>query len=140
MVFRRWGSQSLSHIRCIFSSPDSSGDIPIYQLENGGDWTLNTDFEELYAQQHDLLNPDIWKYYYRPAFLEQANSARYYRLLNLPDSSEPLCAPRSHRGVGHFNKLPRWVAHVLLTARRQQTLPWETLHELVLSTLQKSIS
>ncbi|ROT39915.1 hypothetical protein SODALDRAFT_293526 [Sodiomyces alkalinus F11] len=100
------------------------------------------DFDIFYARHRELLNQDAWKRYYSPTFLMSALSARFYRLpdlRDLPDSSDPLTAPRE-KGIGHFTKLPRWAYNVMRTHRRQATLPAETIKQIALSTLQETIS
>ncbi|KAK8031662.1 hypothetical protein PG990_001396 [Apiospora arundinis] len=107
-----------------------------------GDLPSPDDFDTFYAQHYQLLNRDAWKQYYSPGLLAQATSARFSRppdLQDLPDSSDPLGNPRQ-KGVGHFNKLPRWAHNVARTRRRQPTVPAAAMTQIALSTLQDTIS
>jgi hypothetical protein len=101
------------------------------------------DFDTFYAQHHQWLNQDAWRHYYSTHFLAQATSARFYRLpdlQDLPDSSDPLGAPRLQKGTGHLTRLPRWAYNASRTASRQPTLPAESKTQIALSTLQQTIS
>ncbi|KAF4885839.1 hypothetical protein CGCF415_v015298 [Colletotrichum fructicola] len=99
------------------------------------------EFDELYVEHHDLLKEDAWREYYSSSLLSQPTSSLFYRLpdlQDLPDSSDPLAQPR-HKGIGHLTKLPRWAHNVVRTCRRQPSLPVETVTQIALDTLEKTI-
>ncbi|KXH40472.1 hypothetical protein CSAL01_01426 [Colletotrichum salicis] len=101
------------------------------------------DFDEFYAEHHELLGENAWRKYYSSGLLAKSISARFYRLpdlQDLPDSSYPLAQPR-HRGNGHLlTKLPRWAHNVVRTRRRQPSLPVETITQIALVTLEQTIA
>ncbi|KAJ0344634.1 hypothetical protein COL26b_009970 [Colletotrichum chrysophilum] len=99
------------------------------------------EFDEFYVEHHDLLKEDAWREYYSSSLLSQPTSSLFYRLpdlQDLPDSSDPLAQPR-HKGIGHLTKLPRWAHNVVRTCRRQPSLPAETVTQIALDTLEKTI-
>ncbi|KAI8165467.1 hypothetical protein K4K49_000923 [Colletotrichum sp. SAR 10_70] len=110
--------------------------------EDEGIFASPDDFDEFYVEHHELLKEDAWQEYYSSAILAQPTSHRFYRLpdlQDLPDSSDPLAQPR-HKGKGHLTKLPRWAHNVVRTCRRQPSLPIETVTQIALDTLEKTIA
>ncbi|KAH5240613.1 hypothetical protein HBI64_077320 [Parastagonospora nodorum] len=110
---------------------------------NGDDPLTFSDFDAFYTAHHALLNPTAWRSYYSTAFLTQPNTARFYRmpdLQDLPDSSSPLCLPRNNPVSKHVLKLPRWAYTVGRTCHRQLFLPFDTITEIALRTLDTALT
>ncbi|KDN60155.1 hypothetical protein CSUB01_07098 [Colletotrichum sublineola] len=107
-----------------------------------GEFVSADDFDEFYAEHHELLSDNAWRKYYSSVLLAQPTSARFYRLPDLehlPDSSDPLAKPR-YRENGHLTKLPRWAHNVVRTHRRQPSLPVDTVTQIALDTLRQTIA
>ncbi|KAJ4355136.1 hypothetical protein N0V95_003218 [Ascochyta clinopodiicola] len=110
---------------------------------NGDNPLTFSDFNAFYTAHHALLNPTAWRSYYSTAFLTQPNTARFYRmpdLQDLPDSSSPLCLPRDNLVSKHVLKLPRWAYTVGRTCHRQPFLPFDTITEIALRTLDTALT
>ncbi|KAF1935461.1 hypothetical protein EJ02DRAFT_460354 [Clathrospora elynae] len=106
---------------------------------NGDDPLTFLDFDAFYTAHHALLHPTAWRSYYSTTFLTQPTTARFYRmpdLQDLPDSSSPLCLPRDNPVSEHVLKLPRWAYTVGRTRYRQPLLPFDTITEIALRTLE----
>ena len=105
---------------------------------DGDDPLTFSDFDAFYTAHHALLHPTAWRSYYSTTFLTQPTTARFYRmpdLQDLPDSSSPLCLPRDNLVSEHVLKLPRWAYTVGRTRYRQPLLPFDTITEIALRTL-----
>jgi hypothetical protein len=61
-------------------------------------------------------------------------------LQDLPDSSSPLCLPRDNPVSEHVLKLPRWAYTVGRTCHRQPFLPFDTITEIALRTLDTALT
>ncbi|KZL77555.1 RTA1 domain protein [Colletotrichum tofieldiae] len=89
-----------------------------------GEFVSADDFDEFYAEHHELLGDNAWRKHYSSALLAQPTSARFYRLPDLehlPDSNDPLAKPR-HKENGHLTKLPRWAHNVIALDTLRQTI------------------
>ncbi|KAK7446573.1 hypothetical protein Landi51_07520 [Colletotrichum acutatum] len=107
-----------------------------------GEFASADDFDEFYAEHHELLDENAWRKYYSSSLLAQPISSRFYRLpdlRDLPDSSDPLAQPRQE-GNSHLTKLARWAHNVARTRQRQQSLPVDTITQIALSTLEQTIA